>query len=233
MSLHMHLDTKLQEEAVRDGNCNSKVRCTQQSDDNTRTPQQHTAPGLPWHRERMPDRSNLRMKGFILAHSIRDGWWTWHESRRKIWSEGLALCSVKKRGEGEKETTVTVTSWVVKEDDREQWQRCTPRTFCFVFQGKEAWFYLSRLTFIAGGTSCYCRMEKRQLQEQSIWQGRRVEPGLQAEGLVYGRSNRTSMAMGGEGRGQQDYSACSSDGHPTSRLSVVSSMGSLPYLYPH
>lgn len=77
------------------------------------------------------------------------------------------------------------------------------------------------------------QMEKRQLQEQSIWQGRRVEPGLQAEGLVYGRSNRTSMAMGGEGRGQQGYSACSSDGHPTSRLSVVSSMGSLPYLYPH
>lgn len=196
MSLHMHLDTKLQEDAVRDGNFNSKARCTHQSGDNTRTPQKHTAPGLPWHRKRMPDRSNLRMKGFILVHSIRDGWWTWHESRRKIWGESLALRSVKKRGEGEKETTATVTSWVLKEDDREQWQRRTPRTFCFVLQGKEAWSYLSRLTFIAGGMSCYCRMEKSHEQEQSIWQGRRVGPGPQAEGLVYRRSNRTSMIMG-------------------------------------
>ena len=106
-------------------------------------------------------------------------------------------------------------------------------------QGKEAWSYLSRLTFIAGGMNCYCRMEKSQLQEQGIWKGQRVGPGPQAEGLAYGRSSRTSMTMGGQGA--ESYSACPPEGHPGSPClssSVVSPMRhfcplpAMPYLCP-
>lgn len=103
MSLPRPLDTKLQEDAVRDGNCNSEARCTPQSSDNTHAPQQHAAPGFPCHREGTPDGSNLRMKGFISVHSIRDGWRTWHESPRKIevrWESGAVQCEGMKRGRG-------------------------------------------------------------------------------------------------------------------------------------